>query len=74
MEQIFSPRPLSSRAEKEHDYKKNTSIYGQNADLLQSANYKKRVDDETKNNGQWVERRKKTPADCGRERSTQKKK
>ena len=46
-------------------YEKNASKYGQNADVLESANYKKkkkkkkkRVNDETKNNGQWLERRK----------------
>ena len=40
LERIFGPRPLSSRAERGW-YKKKTPIYGQNADVLESANYKK---------------------------------
>ena len=55
----FSALGLYQAEQRERDIKNNASIYGQNADMLESANYKKkRVNDETKNNGQWLERRK----------------
>ena len=57
----FSALGLYQAEQRKRVIKKNAKIYGQSADVLVSANNikKTRVNDETKNNEQWLERRKK---------------